>query len=66
MFENGTDSGLVQEVTYDEPRHFLNVHLRERLVEGEVYQLYMEFSGKLPGDGVGLYYTSYRDGNDTV
>ncbi|XP_070178504.1 uncharacterized protein [Littorina saxatilis] len=65
-FENETDTGFIAEVTYDEARHFLHVHLKVELQEGQKYSLYMEFSASMRGDGVGLYYSSYKDGDTTV
>ena len=65
-YENETDTGLVQEVTYDEPRNFLNIHLSRALAEGGNYTLFLSFSASMPSDGVGLYYSSYTDGDQTV
>ena len=66
LFENETDTGLVQEVTYDEPRHFLNVRLSQELGAGNKFVLYLRFSASMSADGVGLYYSSYQDGDQTV
>ncbi|KAL8580187.1 hypothetical protein ACOMHN_059160 [Nucella lapillus] len=58
-FHNDTDTGYVQEVTFDVSRHFLTIAVSRELRVNETFRLYLEFGAPLPGSGVGLYYTSY-------
>ncbi|XP_076438167.1 uncharacterized protein LOC143277263 isoform X2 [Babylonia areolata] len=66
LFENGTDTGYREEVTFDVARHFLILSVSRELRAGERFLLYMEFRAPLPGGGVGLYYTSYKDDDGTT
>lgn len=46
----------------DEEKQFFILHPKDKLKEGELYQIYMEYVGSLNDQLVGFYRSSYTDG----
>ncbi|XP_069101890.1 uncharacterized protein [Argopecten irradians] len=66
LVEHDGGSVDVSKVSYDEEREFVILHLSTYLAADRNYTLNMAFSGTLGNNMVGMYYSSYQRGNDTI
>ncbi|KAK3108903.1 hypothetical protein FSP39_018341 [Pinctada imbricata] len=57
---------LYLSMTTDEDNEFLILNLKWKLQPGHQYSVYIKFEGNLTDDLAGLYYSSYKRGNDTI
>lgn len=65
--DKATGENIVAHPMYNKELHFFYMHLMKKLVEGQTYIIeFKKFSGPLTMDGQGLYYSSYREGDETV
>ncbi|XP_046554047.1 aminopeptidase N-like [Haliotis rubra] len=61
-----TSAGITVDVTYEELRHFLTLHLGEVMEVGHHYWIGITFSGPLTQDGTGLYLSFYEENNEKI
>ena len=61
-----TTNNLFLNTTHDEDRQFLVLNLHTNLQAGEQYLLFMQYQGHLKDDLAGLYYSTYKRGNETM
>lgn len=50
-------------IQYSEQNDFLLIVLKEPLLEGEDYSLFLAFEGQISSDLDGLYVSTYHEGN---
>lgn len=66
MDSNMNPLSIIQSVQYDEMREFYILTLKELLSKGENYIVHLrQYSGPVDDSLLGIYWSSYQDGNNT-